>query len=392
MGEDFKQDDSGKNKLNKKVALYYFLRYGVPVICIVIFVLLFFGPFLIGIGVALEFFDLPEFDIGNGNISYVSNNDKYWWPVGSYETTEENGVLFAGGPPVATTITSNFGYRIVYGKKDNHKGIDIGGYGQINSINIIAAKDGVVHKVNDGCSNNTGGFCDSCGGTAGNYVVLKHSDGSYTKYYHLTLNSITVSVGESVKQGQVLAKMGTSGCSTGVHLHFQIDKGGYGNNYAVDPMTYLSHDNYRPASKKTDIVGDDNLQTICLNLKQNGYSDTATAAILGNMKAESGFLPVNTNYLGCDGIVQWCFGRLTNLKNTYGNEWNDLNNQVAYVIYELENSYISVNNYLKEDYTVSEKAYYFCMRYEVPGESVCSSGVRQKYAEELYSYVQNGCK
>lgn len=389
MADKFKSDDSGKNKLAKKVLATLSLKFFIPIICVVIAIIIFFGPIFIVIGTVLEWFDLFDSNSNNGEyIVYQQNNDKYWWPIGSYETTEENGVLFAGGVPAAITITSPFGYRCIGNSCGKHYGIDISGYAGDERPNIIAAKDGTVFKVNNECPNN-GSYNDMCGGGgAGNYIVIEHSDGSYTKYFHLTKDSLTVSVGDNVEQGQVIAKMGTSGSSTGVHLHFQIDAGGY----AVDPMTYLSHDDYRPTSKKTDIVGDDNLQTICLNLKQNGYSDTATAAILGNMKAESGFLPVNTNYLGCDGIVQWCFGRLTNLKSTYGNDWTDINNQVAYVIYELENSYIYVNNYLKDDYTVEEKAYYFCMRYEVPGESVCSSGVRQKYAEELFSYVKNGCK
>lgn len=391
MGEEFKQDDSGKNKILNKKKHISFLTRGIPIICGIIGILIFFGPMLVTIGFAMDLFDTSDSSNGE-SIVYQPNNDKYWWPIGSYETTEENGVLFASGQPAATTITSPFGYRCIGNSCGKHYGIDISGYVGDERPNIIATKDGTVFKTYNKCPNN-GSYNDMCGGGgAGNFVVLKHGDGSYTKYFHLTLDSLTVSVGDTVKQGQVIAKMGTSGSSTGVHLHFQIEDGGYGSSYAVDPMTYLSHDDYRPTSKNTDIVGDDNLQTICLNLKQNGYSDTATAAILGNMKAESGFLPVNTNYLGCDGIVQWCFGRLTNLKSTYGNEWTNLNNQVAYVIYELENSYIYVNNYLKEDYTVEEKAYYFCMRYEVPGEDVCGSGVRQNYAKELFSYVKNGCK
>lgn len=318
----------------------------------------------------------------SGGLFLAQNNDKFWWPIGSDETTVVNGVTYASGDPVPTSISSYFGYRgeVIPGATSNHKAIDIAG-GIDGVTNIIAAKDGVVTQVNTGCIRGN----NSCGGKMGNYIYVTHSDGSITRYIHL--NSVLVNINDNVKQGQVIGKIGSTGNSSGVHLDFQIKI----NGVPVDPLDYVSVDDPRPASKQNNIQGNDNLQTICLNLKQYGYSDNAVAGILGNMKAESGFLPVNTNYIGCDGIVQWCFGRLTNLKNTYGNEWNNLNNQISYVIYELENSYSFVNKYLSESHSESEMAYYFCMNYEVPGKSICASGTRQNYANELLSYVQNGC-
>ena len=230
-----------KEELKRKVILKVLAILG-P---IGILIILIFIPVLILIAILVGG-DAADDILGyDGPYSTVSN-DSYWWPVGSQETTIEDGKLFASGAPSSTYITSNFGYRRLEGKLDYHEGIDISGYGVIDSINIIAAKDGIVYKVNNTCSNYGSA---SCAAGAGNLVVLKHSDNNYTVYYHLTLDSITVSVGESVKQGQVIAKMGTSGHSTGVHLHFQIDVGGYGNNFAVDPLTYLSTSDYRPTSQ-----------------------------------------------------------------------------------------------------------------------------------------------
>ena len=74
----------------------------------------------------------------------------------------------------------------------------------------------------------------------GNYVVLEHigDDGStfYTLYGHLTNGSIQVTVGETVEQGRVLGIMGSTGNSTGPHLHFEIRI----NGEAVDPLPYLA--------------------------------------------------------------------------------------------------------------------------------------------------------
>lgn len=331
-------------------------------------------------------------DLGDGDysVSYITNlNERYWWPIGGSEITIIGGKKFAVGDPTTTNITSYFGSSESGIHDSGHGAIDIAAGG---TQYIIAAKDGVVvypkstSKIDYGV-----GSLSSSG--YGNYVIIQHSDGNYTLYGHMKANTITVREGDNVKQGQVIGEMGSSGRSTGQHLHFEVRA--LGNSYSniVNPLDYVSVDNPRPASKPpSTVTGDSNLQTICLTFKNYGYSDNAIAGILGNMKAESGFLPVNTNSIGCDGIVQWCFGRITNLKNTYGSEWSNLNNQIDYVIYELENSYTYVNKYLKESHSASDMAYKFCMNYEVPGESSCKSGKRQNYANELLPYVQNGCK
>lgn len=77
----------------------------------------------------------------------------------------------------------------------------------------------------------------------GNYVVLEHTgdDGStfYTLYGHMINGSIQVTVGETVEQGRVLGTMGSTGNSTGPHLHFEVrlDKNSSAN--AVNPFPYL---------------------------------------------------------------------------------------------------------------------------------------------------------
>lgn len=77
----------------------------------------------------------------------------------------------------------------------------------------------------------------------GNYVVLQHtgSDGSifYTLYGHMINGSIQVSVGENVEQGRVLGTMGSTGNSTGPHLHFEVRLGKNTSANAVNPFPYL---------------------------------------------------------------------------------------------------------------------------------------------------------
>ncbi|MFG3260281.1 M23 family metallopeptidase [Streptomyces sp. NPDC048172] len=74
------------------------------------------------------------------------------------------------------------------------------------------------------------------GGAYGNNIVIKHKDGTYTQYGHL--NSIGVSVGQSVSAGQQIALSGSTGNSSGPHLHFEARTGpDYGSD--IDPIAYL---------------------------------------------------------------------------------------------------------------------------------------------------------
>ncbi len=124
------------------------------------------------------------------------------------------------------TVTSKFGPRTYTyrGQKisDYHKGIDL-----IGGSEIIAVADGIVTSIcNSGVQ-----YGQAC------YVRLKHNNGWQTLYYHLKSGSVCVKVGESVKKGQKLGIMGATGQATGVHLHFQIDKGS--SSSAIDPYDYI---------------------------------------------------------------------------------------------------------------------------------------------------------
>lgn len=119
-------------------------------------------------------------------------------------------------------ITSVFGYRThpVTGVYKLHTGVDIASSG-INGSAIMAAKGGTVIKA----GYNRG---------YGNYIVIDHGGGYATLYGHAS--SLLVSVGQSVSKGDTIAYVGSSGYSTGPHLHFEIIKDGEYTN----PLGYFS--------------------------------------------------------------------------------------------------------------------------------------------------------
>jgi len=110
-------------------------------------------------------------------------------------------------------ISSTFGPR--WGRF--HYGIDICGTG--HGSPIFAAQDGVV-------------VATGYGSAAGNYVNVSHGGNYETRYYHLS--KYYVSVGQTVKKGQVIAAMGNTGRSTGTHLHFEIRY----NGTAYNPLSF----------------------------------------------------------------------------------------------------------------------------------------------------------
>ncbi len=122
--------------------------------------------------------------------------------------------------PVQGVITSGYGYRPdpFTGVISFHNGIDIA---NLANTPIKASREGVV--VTAGF--NAGGY--------GKYIVISHSNGFQTLYAHL--NSFAVKVGKKVSRGAVIGYMGSTGYSTGNHLHFTIFKNGKTEN----PMKYL---------------------------------------------------------------------------------------------------------------------------------------------------------
>jgi len=140
-----------------------------------------------------------------------AGHEDWWDPAGQ---TERRGMM---GMPVAGRITSSFGYRMhpLLGFLKLHKGLDIGApYG----APIYAALDGVVQSAG-----RAGGY--------GNFIKLGHTAGIQSGYGHLS--RIAVRPGQRVARGQVIGFVGSTGMSTGPHLHWEVWK----NGRAVNPRS-----------------------------------------------------------------------------------------------------------------------------------------------------------
>lgn len=183
---------------------------------------------------------LETYDTTNTTVA-ACNGTSFWWPIGSSETQTKNGATFASGDPVSTSITATFaGNDSVH--KGSHGALDIATGG---NPNIIAAKAGTVVYPTDMSQTKFGRGYYGCrdGGGYGNYVKIEHSDGTYTLYAHMLANTITVKAGDKVAQGQVIGKMGSSGSSTGDHVHFEVR---LSSDTKVDPEDYVSIEDPRP--------------------------------------------------------------------------------------------------------------------------------------------------
>lgn len=143
----------------------------------------------------------------------------------SNQLAEEMGwTATAGGYiwPVSTSkrITSPMGSRNtgIKGASTNHKGVDIGGVGY--NTTVLATKAGKV-------------ITSAYSSSYGNYVVISHGPGNTTLYAHMSSRS--VSEGDMVEQGDPIGVTGSTGISSGPHLHYEITE----NGSRVDPLTYL---------------------------------------------------------------------------------------------------------------------------------------------------------
>jgi len=139
-------------------------------------------------------------------------------------STSSGGTVYTGGvfawpAPSYTYISSPYGYRNhpVLGRTKFHSGVDMAAPG---GSNILAAADGTVRSAG---WNGGYGYC----------VVIDHGGGVATLYGHSS--KLLVSSGQKVTKGQVIALVGTTGMSTGNHLHFEVLK----NGATTDPMAYL---------------------------------------------------------------------------------------------------------------------------------------------------------
>ena len=128
----------------------------------------------------------------------------YIWPCSSHYVTSPLGSRYTG----------------IKGASTNHAGIDIGRV--YYSTQVVAAKAGTV-------------IISSYNKYRGNYVVISHGSGNTTTYQHLS--KCSVSVNQKVSQGQVVGITGSTGVSSGPHLHFEIME----NGQIINPLKYLTN-------------------------------------------------------------------------------------------------------------------------------------------------------
>lgn len=129
--------------------------------------------------------------------------------------------------PVSGCSKSNIN-NLSYPSYNRHTGVDIN-KGGVSGKEVVAVKDGTV--VKSLAMKNPAGQYKSYG----EYVVINHHDGTMTLYAHMIEGSRKVSQGDTVSQGQVLGNVGSTGNSTGPHLHFEVLIGGK----PVNPIPYL---------------------------------------------------------------------------------------------------------------------------------------------------------
>lgn len=156
------------------------------------------------------------------DINVTLSKKKYKYLFRSYELS---GVFIR--PVTVATVTDEYGWRICpFHGKEIHNGIDISG----NDRDIYSIGTGVVYKTGKNSS-------------LGNYIVIDHkvNDEEYSSIYmHIADGGIYVSAGDEVTADTKIAKMGTTGNSTGIHLHLSITKGLYerGGDY-IDPRELI---------------------------------------------------------------------------------------------------------------------------------------------------------
>ena len=147
----------------------------------------------------------------------------------SWKSMDDTGVVTAAPmtrvsvpsrmPLDDATLTSNYGSRIhpVLGSRRNHNGVDLA---QPTGTPVYATADGIVSRAD-------------YWGSYGNYIQIEHGGELETRYAHLS--GYAVSAGEQVRKGQLIGYVGSTGRSTGPHLHYEVRVAGQ----AVDPTPYM---------------------------------------------------------------------------------------------------------------------------------------------------------
>ena len=153
-----------------------------------------------------------------------SHNSTHLSQSGTHDHKHASHLPVADNRPVNGKVTSTFGKRVdpITGKARLHKGLDIAA---VKGTDIESVRGGTVTFAGE-----RGGY--------GQVVYVDHGDGLETRYAHCS--RLLVKTGDTIAQGQVLAEVGSTGRSTGNHLHFEARKDGV----AIDPKTIFNCQNW----------------------------------------------------------------------------------------------------------------------------------------------------
>ena len=288
-------------------------------------------------------------------------------------------------------ITSMYGYRAdpFTGEKKFHTAIDIA---DVEGTPLLAVFDGIITYTEH---SDTG---------YGNYVELTDKEGNMARYAHAS--SISSRIGQAVKKGDEIAKMGTTGNSTGSHLHFELY---LADGTRVNPYFYLyseeAFNNYtRPSVSSFNSFnwqGGDVQETVWGYLVTHGYTPEAAAGIMGNIEAESGF---NTSAVESSvtnpgegiGLIQWSFGRKAQLiafAQSQGKPWSDIGVQIAFLDYEMNGAEGTVFpggvNGFKNLTSIEEATSQFCWLFERPNVNYAHYERRISAAHAYYEMYKD---
>lgn len=266
-----------------------------------------------------------------------------------------------------SSVTSGFSGSKICNPTPNrqgHKGIDIS-VGGIFGQPIVAAISGTVSGVKDGMQD-----YNNVANSYGNMLIITNGSTS-TLYGHCKNGSVYVKNGETVVKGQTVANVGSSGNSTGPHLHFEVRHGtssNYYNRTPVDPAEYFWGTKANSSPGTGSLSG--NAKIIAEVLKGKGLNNAAIAGVLGNIEKECSFNPASVNSLGYSGICQWGGGRKssmisqvpdwkTNVRGQVEFMWSELNSTYSYVLSDLKNASNDING-------VSDATASFLHKFEIP--------------------------
>ena len=175
-----------------------------------------------------------------GTKKSTASTGKYAWPLKS------------------VAITSSYGSRYLNGAYDYHLGVD------------LRASSGTSVYAADGGKVTSAGYM----GSYGYLVKIQHDNGDYTYYAHLS--NISVSVGNRVYKGQLIAKSGATGNVTGPHLHFEIRK----NGSTVNPVNYL------PSARGVIFVGSGYPESCCGQIEAYQFHSVPPASLSSKREQE----------------------------------------------------------------------------------------------------------